>query len=157
MRTGVKAKRTLTSPPVFPTIVPLLKMDTLGHDFVPPGIHAGGLRYHGMAPLVSLLHHEGVIEARSYHQLKCFNAALTFARAEGIIVAPEASHAVAAAIDEAENAKQEGKEKTIIFNLSGHGHLDLSAFEKYFAGGLTDYDYPIEKIQEALEHLPNVS
>jgi tryptophan synthase beta chain len=137
-------------------MTPLLKMDTLGHDFIPPGIHAGGLRYHGMAPLVSLLHQEGVIESQSLHQLKCFEAAVTFARSEGIIVAPETSHAVASAVDEALKAKEEGKEKTILFCLSGHGHLDLAAYEKYFANELHDYEYPMEKIHEAQSHLPKL-
>ncbi len=135
-------------------MTPLLKMDTLGHDFIPAGIHAGGLRYHGMAPLVSLLHRAGVVEAVSYTQLKCFEAAVTFARAEGIIVAPETSHAVCCAMDEALKAKEEGKEKTILFNLSGHGHFDMAAYEKYFAGELVDYEYPAEKVEEALAHLP---
>jgi tryptophan synthase beta chain len=135
-------------------MTPLLKMDTLGHDFIPVGIHAGGLRYHGMAPLVSLLHRAGVIEAVSYPQLKCFEAAIMFARAEGLIVAPETSHAVCSAIDEAMKAKEEGKEKVILFNLSGHGHFDMGAYEKYFAGELTDYEHPEEKIKEALAHLP---
>jgi len=138
-------------------MTPLLKMDTLGHDFIPAGIHAGGLRYHGMAPLVSLLHRQGVVEAVSYRQLKCFEAAITFSRTEGIIVAPETSHAVACAIDEALRAKEEGKEKTILFNLSGHGHFDMAAYEKYFAGELADYEYPEEKVKEALAHLPKAS
>jgi len=136
---------------------PLLKMDTLGHDFIPVGIHAGGLRYHGMAPLVSLLHREGVVEAVSYPQLKCFEAAITFARAEGTIVAPETSHAVACVIEEALKAKEEGKERTILFNLSGHGHFDMAAYDKYFAGELLDYEHPEEKIKEALGRLPKVS
>ena len=136
---------------------PLLKMDTLGHDFVPPGIHAGGLRYHGMAPLISLLHREGIVEAASYPQLTCFKAAIAFARAEGTIVAPETSHAVACVIDEARKAKEEGKEKTILFNLSGHGHFDMGAYEKYFAGELEDYEYPEEAIREALASLPATS
>ena len=137
-------------------MTPLMKMDTLGHDFVPPGIHAGGLRYHGMSPIVSLLHQEGIVEAINYHQMKCFEAAVTFARSEGIIVAPETSHAIYGVVDEALKAKEEGKEKTILFCLSGHGHLDLSAYEKYFAEELSDYDYPEDKIQEALKNLPNV-
>ena len=137
-------------------ITPLLKMDTLGHDFIPPGIHAGGLRYHGMSPLVSLLHQEGVVEAVSYPQLQCFEAAITFARAEGLVVAPETSHAVCSAIDEALKAKEEGKQKTILFNLSGHGFFDMAAYEKYFAGELTDYEYPEERVHEALAHLPKV-
>jgi len=135
-------------------MTPLLKMDTLGHDFIPAGIHAGGLRYHGMAPLVSLLHREGVVEAVSYPQLKCFEAAIIFCRAEGIIVAPETSHAVACVLDEARKANEEGKEKTILFNLSGHGHFDMAAYEKYLAGELSDYEYPGEKVKEALAHLP---
>ena len=138
-------------------MTPLLMMDTLGHDFIPPGIHAGGLRYHGMAPLVSLLHREGVVEAVGYPQLKCFEAAITFARSEGTIVAPETSHAVACVIDEALKAKEEGKEKTILFNLSGHGHFDMAAYDKYFSKELMDYAYPEEKIKEALKHLPAVA
>ncbi len=138
-------------------MTPLLKMDTLGHDFIPPGIHAGGLRYHGMAPLVSLLHRAGVVEAVSYPQLKCFEAAITFARSEGTIVAPETSHAVACVIDEALKAKEEGKEKTILFNLSGHGHFDMAAYDKYFSKELQDYAYPEEKIKDALAHLPKTS
>jgi len=135
-------------------MTPLLKMDTLGHTFIPAGIHAGGLRYHGMAPLVSLLHRSGVVEAVSYPQLKCFDAAIQFARAEGIIVAPETSHAVCCVIEEALKAKEEGKEKVILFNLSGHGHFDMAAYEKYLAGELSDYEHPEEKIREALAHLP---
>jgi tryptophan synthase beta chain len=138
-------------------MTPLIKMDTLGHDFIPPGIHAGGLRYHGMSPLVSLLHREGVVEAVSYPQLKCFESAIAFARSEGLIVAPETSHAIACVVEEAAKAKEEGKERTILFNLSGHGHFDMAAYEKYFAGGLEDYHYPAEKIREALRHLPKVS
>ncbi len=135
-------------------MTPLLKMDTLGHDFIPSGIHAGGLRYHGMSPLVSLLHRASVVEAVSYPQLKCFAAAIQFARAEGIVVAPETSHAVCCVVDEALRAKEEGKEKVILFNLSGHGHFDMASYEKYFAGELTDYEHPEEKIHEALAHLP---
>ena len=138
-------------------MTPLLKMDTLGHDFVPPGIHAGGLRYHGMSPLVSLLHRAGVVEAVSYPQLKCFEAALAFARSEGLIVAPETSHAICCVVEEAKRAKEEGKESTILFNLSGHGHFDMAAYEKYFAGELSDYQYPAEKVKEALAHLPKAS
>ena len=110
-----------------------------------------------MAPLVSLLHREGVVEAVSYPQLKCFEAALTFARAEGLVVAPETSHAVCCVIDEALKAREEGKEKTILFNLSGHSHFDMAAYEKYFAGELVDYEYPRAKILEALAHLPKAS
>lgn len=117
-------------------MTPLFKMYTLGSDFVPPGIHAGGLRYHGMSPLVSLCKHEGLIEAVAYHQQPVFEAAVQFARAEGIIPAPESAHAIRCAIDEALRAKEEGKERTILFNLSGHGLLDLGAYDRYFAGDL---------------------
>jgi tryptophan synthase beta chain len=135
---------------------PLLKMFTLGHTFIPPGIHAGGLRYHGMAPLVSLLYDQKVIEAVAYHQIPCFEAAVTFARSEGIIPAPETSHAIKAAIDEAMRCKEAGEEKVIVFNFSGHGHFDLGAFESFFAGQLKNYEYPKEKVEEALTHLPEV-
>lgn len=117
---------------------PLLPMHTLGHGFIPPGIHAGGLRYHGVAPQVSQLLLDGLIEARAYDQLPCFEAALLFARTEGIIPAPEASHAIRAAIDEAIQAREEGREKVILFNLSGHGHLDMGAFEAYLQGDLEE-------------------
>ncbi len=117
-------------------MTPLMKMYTLGHDFVPPSIHAGGLRYHGAAPLVSLLVREGLIRAESLSQIDIFDGAVLFARTEGIIPAPESAHAIQMAIVEAQKAKEEGKEKTILFNLSGHGLLDLSAFEEYFAGNL---------------------
>jgi len=137
-------------------LTPLLKMYTLGHTFIPPGIHAGGLRYHGMAPLVSLLHDQKLIEARAYPQLPCFEAALTFARTEGIIPAPETSHAIRAAIDEALRCKESGQEQVIVFNFSGHGHFDLAAYEAFFAGQLHNYEYPQEKIEEALKHLPDM-
>ncbi|MCL2761228.1 MAG: TrpB-like pyridoxal phosphate-dependent enzyme [Desulfuromonadales bacterium] len=133
------------------------KMYTLGHDFMPPGIHAGGLRYHGASPLVSQLVHEGVVEARSVLQMASFEAAVQFARTEGIIPAPESSHAIRGAIDEALMAKEEGKEKVILFNLSGHGHLDMAAYDAYFAGMLEDYEYPEEAIRESLARLPKVS
>jgi tryptophan synthase beta chain len=116
---------------------PLLKMHTLGNDFVPPPIHAGGLRYHGMAPLVSHLHDLGLIDARAYPQEACFDAALQFARAEGLIPAPESSHAIRAAIDEALEAREAGQERTILFNLSGHGHFDMAAYDAYLAGTLS--------------------
>ncbi len=135
-------------------LTPLSMMYTLGHDFVPPGIHAGGLRYHGDAPLLCQLYHDGLIEAKAYPQTTVFEAALQFARTEGIIPAPEAAHAVRGAIDEALLCKEEGKEKTIFFNLSGHGYLDLQAYADYLAGKLTDYEYPEEKIREALSRLP---
>src|SRR5438094_2132255 len=137
-------------------MTPLVKMHTLGHTFVPAPVHAGGLRYHGMAPLICKLYDEGVIEARAVAQISTFQAAVQFARAEGILPAPEAAHAVRGAIDEALQAKSEGKRKTIVFNLCGHGHLDLSAYEAFLAGKLQDYEYPAEKVQEALKHLPKV-
>ena len=137
-------------------MAPVAKMYTLGHDFMPPGIHAGGLRYHGASPLVSQLLHHGVIEARAVGQMACFEAAVTFARAEGIIPAPESSHAIRGAIDEALRAKEEGKERVILFNLSGHGHVDMAAYDAYFAGELEDYEYPAEKVKESLAHLPKV-
>ena len=129
-------------------------MYTLGHDFIPPGIHAGGLRYHADAPLVCQLYHDGLMEAVAYGQTKVFEAALQFSRTEGIIPAPETAHAISGAIDEAMKAKEEGKEKTIFFNLSGHGYLDLQAYADYLGGKLTDYEYPEEKIKEALSKLP---
>jgi len=137
-------------------MAPIARMYTLGHDFMPPGIHAGGLRYHGASPLVSQLLHEGVIEARAVGQVGCFQAAVQFSRAEGIIPAPESSHAIRAAIDEALLAKEEGKEKTILFNLSGHGHVDMAAYDAFFEGKLEDFEYPSEAIAESLKHLPKV-
>ncbi len=137
-------------------LTPLLKMYTLGHDFVPPGIHAGGLRYHGDSALVSQLYHEGLIEAQAVAQLATFQAGVTFARAEGIIPAPESSHAIAACIDEALKCKESGEAKTLFFNLSGHGHFDMAAYDRYFAGELEDYAYPEEAIHRALDHLPKV-
>lgn len=138
-------------------VAPIAMMYTLGHDFMPPGIHAGGLRYHGESPLVSQLLHAGQIEAKSYTQNACFEGALLFAQSEGIVPAPESSHAIRAAIDEAVLAKEEGKEKTILFGLSGHGQLDMGAYDSYLSGALEDYEYPEEKIREALARLPKVS
>lgn len=135
---------------------PLIKMFTLGHNFIPPGIHAGGLRYHGMAPLVSFLKNEKIIEAVSFHQNAVFEAAVTFARTEGRVPAPETSHAIRAAIDEALKAKKEGKEKTIVFNYSGHGFFDLSSYDKYLSKELDDYEYPKEKIEQCLKELPDI-
>ncbi|NLN62747.1 MAG: TrpB-like pyridoxal phosphate-dependent enzyme [Myxococcales bacterium] len=135
---------------------PIVKMYTLGASFMPPGIHAGGLRYHGAAPLVSQLLNEGFIEARSVHQLESFEAAVQFARTEGIIPAPESSHAIRAAIDEALEAKKEGKKRVILFNLSGHGHFDMTSYEKYFAGQLANYVLPEAEIEKALQELPKV-
>ena len=137
-------------------MAPISRMYTLGHDFMPPGIHAGGLRYHGAAPLVSQLVHEGVVETRAVPQIACFEAAVLFARTESIIPAPESSHAIRGAIDEALLAKEEGKEKTILFNLSGHGHVDMAAYDAYFNNELQDYEYPEAAIKESLSHLPKV-
>ena len=137
-------------------MTPLVKMHTLGHDFIPPGIHSGGLRYHGMAPLMSLLHSEGIVEAQAFHQLSVFEAAVQFARAEGIIPAPEAAHAIRATIDEALQAKEAGEERVILFNLCGHGHFDMAAYEAYFAGKLQDYEYPAEAVAAAQQRMPQV-
>ena len=137
-------------------MTPLLKMYTLGHDFVPPGIHAGGLRYHGDSALVSQLYNEGLIEAVAVQQVGTFEAGVQFAQHEGIIPAPESNHAIKAAIDEAMKCKQTGEAKTIFFNLSGHGHFDMASYDKYFSGELEDYDYPQEAIEAALHHLPKV-
>jgi tryptophan synthase beta chain len=136
---------------------PLLAMYTLGHAFVPPPIHAGGLRYHGMAPLVCQCVVEGLHEPRSYHQNECYESALTWAKTEGAIGAPETSHALAAVIDEAKKAKEEGKEKVILFNYSGHGLMDLTGYDAYMSGQLTDYELPEEELQKFtkdLESLP---
>ena len=135
---------------------PLMLMYTLGHDFVPPGIHAGGLRYHGDSQLVSQLLKEELIEAVAVPQLATFEAGVMFARAEGIIPAPESNHAIRACIDEALRCKQTGEPKTLFFNLSGHGHFDMASYDKYFSGELEDYAYPEEAIHAALEHLPKV-
>jgi tryptophan synthase beta chain len=137
-------------------LTPLVKMYTLGHDFVPAGIHAGGLRYHGDSPLVSQLFHEGLIEARAYPQTAVFKSALTFARSEGILPAPESSHAIHCAIVEAKQADEEGKKKTILFNLSGHGFFDLAAYDDFLAGRLVDHEHPGSAIREALGRLPKV-
>ncbi|HFD81603.1 MAG TPA: TrpB-like pyridoxal phosphate-dependent enzyme [Gammaproteobacteria bacterium] len=138
-------------------LTPLLKMYTLGHDFVPPGIHAGGLRYHGDSALVSQLYHEGLIEAVAVPQLATFEAGVQFARAEGIIPAPESNHAIRACIDEALQCKERGEAKTLFFNLSGHGHFDMAAYDRYFSKQLEDFEYPEEAIEEALHHLPKVA
>ena len=132
-------------------MAPLVKMHTLGHDFVPPPIHAGGLRYHGMAPLVSLLLDEGLIEAQAVHQRATFEAGLQFARTEGILPAPESNHAIRVAIDEALAARDEGRPRVILFNLSGHGHFDLAAYESFLAGRLEDYEYvPTDRQRETV-------
>ncbi|NLE39449.1 MAG: TrpB-like pyridoxal phosphate-dependent enzyme [Pirellulaceae bacterium] len=135
-------------------LTPLIKMFTLGHSFVPPGIHAGGLRYHGMAPMVSLAAKLGIVEAAGYHQLECFEAAQLFAQTEGIIPAPESSHAIRAAVVEAERCRDENQAKCIVFNLSGHGLCDLASYDRFFSGDLGDYEYPQEKIDAALDKLP---
>ncbi|OGS27246.1 MAG: TrpB-like pyridoxal-phosphate dependent enzyme [Elusimicrobia bacterium RIFOXYB12_FULL_50_12] len=137
-------------------MTPLMKMYTLGHTFMPAGIHAGGLRYHGDSPLVSLLYNEKVIEAISYPQNPVFEAAVMFAKSEGILPAPESAHAIRAAIDEALKAKKSGEKKTILCNLSGHGHFDLAAYDDYLAGKLVDYEYPADKVKEALSHIPKI-
>ena len=137
-------------------MTPLVKMHTLGSSFIPPAFHAGGLRYHGMAPLVSHIKDLGLIDAVSYSQLEIFEAGVQFARAEGIIPAPEANHAVKGAIVEAMKCKKEGKSKTILFNLCGHGHFDMQAYTDYFAGKLTDMSYSEEELAMALSGLPSV-
>jgi len=136
-------------------LTPLLKMYTLGHDFVPPGIHAGGLRYHGDSALVSQMYHEGLIDAVAVPQTETFEAGVQFARTEGIVPAPESTHAIAAAIRDARQCIATGEARTILFNLSGHGHFDMSAYDRYLANELTDYEYPEEAIRESLEKLPN--
>jgi len=135
---------------------PIMPMFTLGHTFEPPGIHAGGLRYHGMSPLVSLVVKEGLVEARSCFQNPVFEAAVMFANSEAIIPAPESAHAIRVAIDEAIKAREEGKEKIILFNLSGHGLLDLSSYDRYYSGKLENFEYPDENIKKALDDLPKV-
>src|SRR5215510_6444866 len=136
---------------------PLLKMYTLGHDFVPPGIHAGGLRYHGDSPLVSQLVREGVVEAVAYAQRAIFAAAMTFAQAEGIIPAPECAHAIKAAVDEALRCKESSEKQVIGFCLSGHGHFDMTAYDHYLSGDLQDLDYSEEEMRRALTQLPRVN
>jgi tryptophan synthase beta chain len=138
-------------------MAPIVKMHTLGSEFIPEPIHAGGLRYHGMAPLVSLLKENGLIEAQSVHQRACFEAGVAFARTEGILPAPESTHAIKVAIDEALDAKARGESRVILFNLSGHGHFDLSSYEKYLHGVLEDYEYPAERVAASLADLPKVA
>jgi tryptophan synthase beta chain len=137
-------------------VAPMARMYTLGHAFIPSGIHAGGLRYHGMAPTISLLRHMNVLEAVSYRQNEVFEAAVTFARTEGICPAPETAHAIKAAIDEALRCQESGVSRCIVFNLSGHGHFDLSSYDKYLAGELEDFELPHEQIERALTELPQV-
>jgi tryptophan synthase beta chain len=137
-------------------MTPLIKMHTLGHDFMPPGIHAGGLRYHGMSPLISQLHAEGIIEARAYYQTSVFESAVQFARTEGVVPAPEAGHVIKPVIDEALKAREEGRERVILFNLCGHGHFDMAAYDAYFAGKLQDYEYPAEAVAAAQQRMPQM-
>ena len=138
-------------------MAPILKMYTLGHTFVPPPVHAGGLRYHGMAPIVSHLYKLGLIEARAEHQKTVFEAGVQFARTEGIITGPEPCHDLRVAIDEALKCKESGESKTILIAHSGHGHFDLAAYDEYLSGKMQDYAYPEDKVKEALKHLPKVS
>jgi len=137
-------------------MAPVAKMYTLGHDFVPPSIHAGGLRYHGMAPSLSAFVDAGLIDAIAVHQKATFEAAVQFTRAEGIVPAPESSHAIRAAIDEALDAKAKDEKRVILFNLSGHGHFDLAAYDAYLSGELEDFDYPAEDVKAAMKNLPKV-
>ncbi|MFA6432124.1 MAG: TrpB-like pyridoxal-phosphate dependent enzyme, partial [Candidatus Margulisiibacteriota bacterium] len=134
-------------------LTPLVLMHTLGHRFVPAGIHAGGLRYHGNAPLLSLLVDQKIVEARAYHQMTCFEAGILFAKTEGILPAPESTHAIKGAIDEALAATGE---KVIVFNLSGHGHFDLAAYDAFLTGNIKDYEYPADEIKKALESIPQI-
>jgi tryptophan synthase beta chain len=137
-------------------MAPVVKMYTLGHTFIPAGIHAGGLRYHGMGPAVSALYNAGYIEAVAVNQLSTFEAAKQFTQTEGIIPAPESAHAIRTAIDEALDAKAKGEKRVILFNLSGHGHYDMTSYEKYMHGALEDYQYPLEAISAAEKDLPKV-
>ena len=137
-------------------MAPIMKMYTLGHTFMPPGIHAGGLRYHGMAASVSAMVDHGDIEARAVQQLETFAAAVQFSKSEGIIPAPESSHAVCVAIQEALKCKRDGTKKVIAFNLSGHGHFDMTAYDDYHQGKLEDFEYPKAMVDEAMTHLPKV-
>ena len=135
---------------------PIAKMYTLGHDFVPAGIHAGGLRYHGVSPIISQLYHDGIIEAQAYGQKSVFESAVMFAKSEGIIPAPESSHAIKGAIEEALICKESGESKAILFNLSGHGYFDMTAYDNYFSGKLSDIDYSEEAVKESMKNLPNI-
>jgi len=171
LRGGKKSRVVAVEPAACPTLTrgklaydfgdtghmtPLVKMHTLGSTFTPPGFHAGGLRYHGMGPLISHLLDLKLIEAVAYHQTECFAAGVQFARAEGIVPAPEANHAVKGAIDEALRCKREGRAETILFNLSGHGHFDMAAYMAYSAGTLTDQSYDEKELAMALAGLPSV-
>jgi tryptophan synthase beta chain len=171
IRSGKKARIVAVEPAAAPSLTrglyaydfgdtaqltPLLKMFTLGHDFVPAPIHAGGLRYHGMAGQISALKDAGMIEAVNTLQQPIFDAAVSFTRAEGILPAPETAHAVWSVQEEALACKASGEAKTIVFNLSGHGHFDLSAYQAYLGGDMLDYEYPEEQIRESLSRLPKV-
>ena len=138
-------------------LAPIMKMYTLGHTFVPPPVHAGGLRYHGMAPIICHLYKQGLVEARAEHQIAAFEAGVQFARTEGIITGPEPCHDLRVAIDEALKCKEAGQSKTILIAHSGHGHFDMAAYDEYLSGRMQDYAYPEEKVKEALKHLPKVS
>ena len=137
-------------------MTPLLYMYTLGHNFMPPSIHAGGLRYHGDSPILSQLRKDGLMDAVAYNQTEVFEAGMLFARTEGIIPAPETCHAIKAVIDEALKAKEEEKEKTILFCFSGHGHFDMASYDLFLSGEMKDYEYPEDKVKEALEYLPKI-
>ena len=137
-------------------MAPIAKMFTLGHNFMPPPVHAGGLRYHGMSPLISYLYDKKLIEAKAVFQIPTFAAGVQFARTEGILPAPESNHAIRVAIDEALACKESGESKVILLNLSGHGNFDLAAYDEYLSGKLADYEYPEDKIKEALKTLPKV-
>ena len=138
-------------------LAPISKMYTLGHDFVPPGIHAGGLRYHGASPLVSMLVNKGIVESKSYTQNPCFEAAVLFARTEGFLPAPETSHAIKGAIDEAIKCRETKEAKCIVIGFSGHGHFDLTAYEAYLSGKLEDYEYPEAEIKASLKAMPEIT
>jgi tryptophan synthase beta chain len=138
-------------------MAPIVKMYTLGHDFVPPPIHAGGLRYHGMSPSISALYNAGYLEATAVSQLETFQAGVLFAQCEGIVPAPESNHAIRSAINEALDAKAKGEKRIILFNLSGHGNFDMAAYKSYLNGELKDYEYPAEEIDRAMLNLPKVA
>jgi tryptophan synthase beta chain len=138
-------------------MTPLIKMHTLGHDFIPEPIHAGGLRYHGMAPLISHVYDQGLVEAEAIGQTECFEAGIAFARSEGIIPAPEPTHAIAAAVREAKRCIETGEEKVILTAMCGHGHFDMAAYDAFFRGELVDFDYPEDKVREAMARVPVIS
>ncbi|WP_025209526.1 TrpB-like pyridoxal phosphate-dependent enzyme [Hippea sp. KM1] len=137
-------------------MTPLLYMYTLGHRFMPPSIHAGGLRYHGDSPILSQLRKDGLLDAVAYNQTEVFEAGALFAKTEGIVPAPETCHAIKGAIDEALKAKEEGKEKTILINFSGHGHFDMTSYDRFLSGEMKDYEYPEEEVKKALDYLPRI-